>query len=728
MTSIPTGGLLCTKLLAPRPWPGCLERPEPTRTLAARAGPGRLTFVEAPAGWGKSTALAAWVRTLPGAVAWYSVDESDNDVRRFWAYVLAGIGGGLDCRSRRLLAAPGTSVLDDVVPALVNELCARAAPVTLVLDDYHLIDDPSIHASLERLIEHLPPTLSLVIGSRFGPPAAWPISRLRAEHVLVEVGPRDLRFTRAEAGGLLTQEICARLTDADVDLLYERTEGWPAGLHLAALSLQGCPDPHGLIAVFSGTVRHITDYLVGEVLDRQPPPLRTFLRRTSVLGRVCASLCDRVTGGDDAAGQLHRAERELQFMSALDNEGTWYRYHHCIADVLRRELERTEPELVPVLHRRAAAWHQEHGLPVEAVRHALAAGDLDAAGELIAADYFRVANDGHLATVLGWFEAVGEPAVRADTRLLGARAMTALIANDLSVAQCWIDLAVRADADAGGPSRADLGAKEALVRQFHSYSSGDMGRALDWSLEALGRIPPSEVWYELSRSNAAFVETRLGHVDEAIAGHRRTLSRAGETGHHLLAVRAIGGLCEAFALRGERDAAREWLERADRDERFALLDEHYQTHRRHLVRGWLELADGRAELAEPALTRAYQLVRRGSARPEYVEVLTNLACARDQLGRQDDAAGLRTAADQILSTCAHPGQLLKPPTGARPPLTRREVTVLAVLATGASNGQIAQRLYLSDRTVEAHLRSIYHKLGVHSRSAATRYAVDNNLT
>ena len=266
------------------------------------------------------------------------------------------------------------------------------------------------------------------------------------------------------------------------------------------------------------------------------------------------------------------------------------------------------------------------------------------------------------------------PAVRGDTKLLVARAMTALIANDLNVAKSWIDLAVSVDADAGGQFRADVSAKDALVQQLYSYARGDMGQALGWSREALRLIPQNQVWHDLSRSNAAFVDTRLGRFDEAVEGHLRTLAQADANNHHLLAVRAIGGLCKLFVLRGERDAAREWLDRAHNDVRFRILDEHYQTHRRHLVRGWLDLADGRPELAEPELTRAYQLVRRGSARLEYVEVLNTLARARERLARNGDAAGLRAAADQILSTCPDPGNLLGPPaedeTARAPPRAR----------------------------------------------------------
>jgi LuxR family maltose regulon positive regulatory protein len=722
-----------------------LERTGLTNLLSARAGPGRLTLIEAPAGWGKSTALALWLRTMPspGSFAWYSVDESDNDVNRFWAYVLASLtdaADGVGGRPGRLLAAPGTGVLDDVVPALINELSALTTPVTLVLDDFHLVSDPQIHATVGFLIQHLPASLRLVVSSRLGPPTAWPTSRLRGRNILVELGAEDLRLTRTEAAQLLTNELGGSLAAPDIDLLHERTEGWSAGLHLAALSLRGRPDVHGLITAFSGADRHIADYLMAEVLDRLPPRMRTFLRRTSILDRLCAALCDQVTDDEDAAEYLHQAEREQLFLIALDNERLWYRYHHLLADFLLRELQRTEPELIAVLHQRAAAWHQEHGLPIDAVRHSLAAGDVATASDLINADYFQVANDGHIATVLGWFDAIGDSTVRGDTRLLLARAMTAMVAGDLNDAKTWIDGAASApDADTSGQPRADLDAKTALVRQVHSYGSGDLGQALRWSQEALRRIPQDQAWYGTSLSFAALVHGRLGDYDETINAFRRCLALADATNHHLLAVRAVSALSQLYLHRGERDAAREWLDYADNDIRWRILDEHYLTFTRHFVRGWLDLAEGRLEIAEPELTRAYQLIRRGSFRLEYVEVLTALARAREQLDRRGEAAELRAAARHLLSTCPDPGRLLGLPAedvnaatdrdvGNLNNLTQRELVVLGVLAEGLTNAQMARRLHLSQRTVAAHLRSIYHKIGAQSRSAATRYAIENNLT
>ena len=397
----------------------------------------------------------------------------------------------------------------------------------------------------------------------------------------------------------------------------------------------------------------------------------------------------------------------------------------------------TDPQLIPVLHRRAAAWHQEHGLPVDAVRHALAAEDVATAGDLITTDYFQVANDGELSTVLGWFDAIGEPAVRGDTKLLVARAMTALIANDLNVAKSWIDLAVSVDADGGGQLRADVGAKDALVQQIYSYARGDMGQALDWSREALRLIPQNQVWYDLSRSNAAFVETRLGHFDEAVEGHLRTLAQADANNHHLLAVRAIGGLCKLFVLRGERDAAREWLDRAHNDVRFRILDEHYQTHRRHLVRGWLDLATaGRSSLnrSSPGPISWY-----AGARPGW----NTSKCSTRWPAHASDSPATATrpgygprrirfsAPVRIREVSRPPDETRRPP---RTPVcsartvTEREAGWCSRCRRRARRRGIRRDARPERTNREAHLRPDRRQDRSAERSAATRYALENNLT
>jgi LuxR family maltose regulon positive regulatory protein len=728
--------LLHNKLVPPRLWPGYLQRPRLVGRLADCAAPGRLTFVGAPVGCGKSTLLALFARRVrpPARLAWYTADAGDNAVTAFWAYVIAALAdavGDRAGRAGRVLAAPGTTVLDDVLPTLINDLTGLDEPVTLVIDDYDVVTAPAIHASLGFLVEHLPASLSLVVASRRQPPAEWRASRLRARNLLVDLGPKELRLTRAEAARLLEQEVGAPLPDADVGLLYDRTEGWCAGLHLAALSLRGRSDIHEFVECFSGADRNIAEYLMAELLNREPPAVRTFLRRTAILERYTAELCDHVTGGHDAARLLYRAARDDLFLVALDNHGTWFRYHRLLRDILLRELAATEPDLIPQLHRRAAAWLQAHGIPVEAVRHAVAAGDLDAAGRLIRADYFRVANDGHLAAVVSWFDAMGPAILRADPRLLVARAMTAVLAGDLDGGLAWLD-----EADSSprlNPGlRSRLEAKRAMVCQMRAYAAGDVAEARRWSRPALSELPPHDVWYTVSLVHAAYADRRRGEDETAVHEFRRCLARADAAGHHLMTVQAKGGLLVTYCGLGRLDAARQWSERAARDERWKRLDEHCLTYARHYVAGWLDLADGRLDTAEPHLHRALELALRGPYRIELVEVLNALAETRDRLGRAESAAALRGRARRTFATCPDPGRLLgvdeRPLPSDGGNLTQRERAVLGVLAEGMTSAQMARRLHVSERTIAAHLRAIYRKIGVRNRAAATRYALDHHLT
>ncbi|MGI5240950.1 LuxR C-terminal-related transcriptional regulator [Dactylosporangium sp. CA-139066] len=730
--------LLRNKLVPPRLWPGYLDRPALVDQLAERAVPGRLAFVGAPVGCGKSTLLALLARRIAasGHLAWYSPDAGDNTVTSFWAYVIAALTdavGDAASRAGRVLAAPGTTVPGDVLPTLINDLTVLDHPVTLVIDDYDLVAAPAIHATLGFLVEHLPPSLSLVVASRHEPPAEWPTSRLRARNLLVDLGPQELRLTREEAARLLAQEIGAPLPEADLDLLYERTEGWCAGLHLAALSLRGRPDVHQVVEAFSGADRNIAEYLMAELLGREPAAVRTFLRRTAILNRYCAELCDQVTGGHDAAEILRRAERDHLFLVALDSHGTWFRYHRLLRDILLGELRATEPELVPQLHRRAAAWLQAHGLAAEAVRHAVAAGDPDTAGRLIRANFFRVANDGDVAAVLSWFDAMGGAILQADARLLIARAMTAVLAGDFDGAAAWLEEA-GSSPRRNDRLRARIEAKKAMLRQLRGYAAGDVGQARRWSRSALSDLPRSDVWYSLSLVHAAYADRRRGEDDAAVHALRRCLARAEATGNHLLTVQAKGGMMLTYCSLGRLDAAREWTERTARDERWRRLDEHCSTYSRHYVAGWLDLAEGRPDTAEPRLRRALELAQRGPYRIELVEVLAALAEARDRLGEDDSAAALRARARRILAACPEPGRLLAPAGTERPVLadgdglTERERMVLGILAEGLTSAQMARRLHVSERTIAAHLRAIYRKIGVRNRAAATRYALDHHLT
>jgi len=375
--------LLATKLDVPQRRPGLLPRPRLLGRLAAGMEQ-ELTLVCAPAGFGKTSLLGDWARHARQPVAWLSLDAGDDDPVRFWRYVAAALdraGIAVGERLAPLLRGPEPASLETVVTALINELVARSEEVTLLLDDYQLIQVPPIHDSLTLLLDRAPPMLRLVLASRADPPL--PLARLRARGQLAELRERDLRFTMEESAALLRETSGLELPASSLDAVATRTEGWVAGLQLAALSLHGHPDPAGFVATFSGSDRYVLDYLAEEVLDRQPEPLRLFLLDTSVLERLSGPLCDAVTGRTDSQRLLEQAERANLFLVPLDGQRRWWRYHRLFADLLRARLRQTQPERVGGLHQAAAAWCERNGLVDDAIRHALAAGDQVWAARLI---------------------------------------------------------------------------------------------------------------------------------------------------------------------------------------------------------------------------------------------------------------------------------------------------------------------------------------------------------
>ena len=346
--------LLATKLHVPGPRPGFVARP---RLMGALGG--ELVLMCARAGFGKTALLANWLRSGDRPVAWLSLDAGDNDPVRFWRHVVAALDRAQPGISEQVAPlGPPVSGCEGLVTAIINELAAQPAEsaIVLVLDDYHLVDAPPVHASLAFLLEHLPPGLHLVLASRSDPPL--PLARLRASGQLSELRTSDLRFTAEEASALLREVAGPVLPDAAVTALAARTEGWAAGLQLAALSLRGRPDVAGFVAAFSGSHRYILDYLTGEVLDGQPEQVREFLLETSVLERLNGGLCDAVTGRDDGQAMLERAEQAGLFLMPLDEVRGWWRYHQLFADLLRVRLQQERPGRVAALHRAAAAWYE----------------------------------------------------------------------------------------------------------------------------------------------------------------------------------------------------------------------------------------------------------------------------------------------------------------------------------------------------------------------------------
>ena len=348
----------------------------------------KLTLLSAPAGWGKTTLLAQWVSGADDRRrrGWLSLDASDNDPARFWACAIASLdkaSPGVAPRAFELIKM-GADPRQVVLPTLLDELAAIDHQIALILDDYHLVENRTVHEQVGFVVERMPPTFQLVIATRSDP--TLPLARLRARGELLELRAEELRFQACEAADLLDGVLGLTLTDAQVQLLFRRTEGWAAGLYLAALSLAGRADAPTFIRSFAGDNRHIVDYLMAEVLDGQPPDLRSFLLRTSVLERLSGALCDAMLQTSGSASVLEKIERENLFVVPLDMSRHWYRYHQLFGELLRTELRRSEPDLVADLHRRAATWFETEGLIDEALHHLIAAGDIARNPDLIATD------------------------------------------------------------------------------------------------------------------------------------------------------------------------------------------------------------------------------------------------------------------------------------------------------------------------------------------------------
>jgi LuxR family maltose regulon positive regulatory protein len=451
--------VLATKLFAPARRPQLVARPRVAERLGTTLDAGhRLTLVSAPAGFGKTTLLGDWLADLDQRqrhtrVGWISLDGGDNDLTRFMAHLVAALRRAELDVDAAVLESLSTVSAADALTTLVNDI-ARAGQQEpgkqwiVVLDDYHAIEASEVHEAMAFLLDHLPDHLHLVMATRSDPPL--PLSRLRSRGQLSEVRAADLRFTPSEAREFLNQVMGLELTEADVEALEDRTEGWIAGLQLAALSLRGIEDQlevADFISAFTGSNRFVIDYLADEVLARQSAQVRDFLLRTAVLDRLNGPLCDAVTGGTDGTPMLEDLERGNLFVVPLDTERSWYRYHHLFADVLHARLLAEHPEQAPDLHKRASAWFAARGLVADAVRHALAAEDFDRAAYLMEEALPQLRRTRHDSLLMTWMRSLPEMVVRRSPVLSIVSCWSLLMSGDLDAAESRLDDAEAALAD-----------------------------------------------------------------------------------------------------------------------------------------------------------------------------------------------------------------------------------------------------------------------------------------
>ena len=495
--------ILATKLYVPPSQPGIVPRPR----LVGRLNDGlhrRLILISAPAGFGKTTLLGEWIAGLGRPAAWLSLDEGDSDPTRFLAYLIAALQTiGVGESVLGMLESPQPAPTESILTALLNEIAAVEEDFVLVLDDYHVVDARLIDDALAFLLEHLPPGMHLVIATREDP--HLPLARLRARGQLAELRAADLRFTSSEAAAFLEQVMGLSLSVDDIAALETRTEGWIAGLQLAALSMRGREDVAGFIRAFAGDNRYIVDYLVEEVLQRQPERVRSFLLQTSILDRLSGPLCDAVTGQDEGNARLETLERGNFFVVPLDDQRHWYRYHHLFADVLSAHLMAERPDQVSTLHRRASEWYEQNGLAADAIRHALAAEDFERAANLVELAVPAMRRSRQEATLLGWLKALPEELIQCRPVLNVAYAGTLQqggeiegVEDRLRDAERWLDTTAdrreRPEAQSVGMVVMDdeefsrLPASIAVQRAGLALALGDVPETVGYARQALDLV------------------------------------------------------------------------------------------------------------------------------------------------------------------------------------------------------------------------------------------------
>lgn len=549
--------VLLTKLRRPPLRPGLTPRAR----LAARLAAGLdqpLTLVCAPAGFGKTTLVSTWLATLTGAaaphLAWLALEPDDNDPARFLLYLvqaLAHARPGFGAAALALLQSPPPPV-PAALHALLNELTQSPARFVLALDDYHVIHAPAVHALMATLLEHLPPTLRLTLITRADPPL--PLPRLRARRQLVELRSADLRFTETEAADFLHQTLGLEIAPAEITALSARTEGWIAGLQLAALSMQGRADVAGFVTAFAGSHRYIFDYLAEEVFQRQPPYRQAFLKHTAILDRLSAPVCEALLGppapGAPAwAALLRQVEAANLFLTALDDERRWYRYHPLFAEYLQTFLA---PEEARRLHLRAGAWFAAQADFAEAVRHALAAGAPEDAAQWVEAAAGPMLTRGEWGTLLAWFARLPEPVIQARPALALFHAWGLALTGQAAAAEARL-------ASVTGVNTPEWHSQAAAIRGQNATLRGDLPNAIAYGRQALALLPPeATVLRGVVAMNLGSIYTAAGQLAEAehtLIEARAATQKAGNSASGVSA----GGLLAQVYLELDRPAEAERL-------------------------------------------------------------------------------------------------------------------------------------------------------------------------
>ena len=743
-------GLLKTKLFPPPLRSNQVKRQALlTKFALARQRGVACILVSAPAGFGKTTVVVDYAQSSGLPFAWLALDESDNEVLRFWRYVDTAIST-IDCRIGETIHATlyesQTPDIQQIVTNLVNDIIRLEKEFILVLDDYHAISNMAIHEGMTFLINHLPPFLHLVITTRADPPL--PISRLRAQGKLMELRVADLRFTTNEASAFLNNSMNLDLPVSDVEALETRTEGWIVGLQLAALSMQERVDKHQFVNSFTGSHHFVLEFLMDEVLSQQPDSLQCFLLETSILPRMSASLCNAVTKNTDSADLLSDLNRRNLFVTALDDEHKWYRYHHLFAELLNGVLQRTRATDLPILHRRAAEWFKENNYISDALRHAIAIPDYPYASRMVVDNWRRIYHQGQLNTAVEWLDSLPPDFIQQSPPLGVAYCWTLFVRGDYNRIASYLDEIIQVFEHMGDSGTFPKEHYEynivlqqvILLRAIVMRHRGDVANAVKEVEQFLPTIEElrentgpvvADMAYTACYSQMGYNFVAANDLERAADYLSLVSPHARRCGNIFALAHTTMELARISVLLGRTEQA----EKICRDE-LALAEQPAYTDYPafcliHLgladvlraKKSWGEAEDHLAQGLKTAqksghlfyLAQGYLI----AARLHHAQGKTTQA--NDDLSRAEQIAGMiqnRFLNDAVSQTRREMEIESSPSQYLIEPLSERELDVLRLICAGKSNQEIADELFIALDTVKRHANNLYGKLGVKRRSQA----------
>jgi LuxR family maltose regulon positive regulatory protein len=695
----------------------------------------RLTLISAPAGFGKTTLLTAWASAASGPVCWVSLDRGDTDPTRFWTHVIAALAGHEPLAGTTSLAAlrahPGDFEAY-TLPRLLDEIPREGPELTLVLDDFHLAETPQVASNVAAFLRYRPDRLHLVVATRSDP--ALGVARLRASGDLLEIRAEDLRFDDRELASFLDGMGVVGLSAEDQRRLAHRTGGWPAPLRLLALLM---PDDNrgDFMESLAGGSRTVVDYLTSDVLDLLSADVHEFVLRSSVLERMNASLCDAVLARTGSGAVLAHLERS-NFFTSVDATGEWYQLHHLFAEALRLELTRSRPDLVPELHRRAAAWFEASGDLETATTHAIQARDLAMASRLVSQQSQPFVASGRWATVVRWLSDLDWPDARTDPELAFDRAIAAAFRNDVDVTVSWLDVAGTGPPGMIGAMGLPLGFRTDFLRAMVGVNDVSVA-------EAAGRraleSAPTPAWRGVALAGLGQAQYLRGEYVAAQQSLRRAVGLIPDANPVLLHF-AIGNLALAEFTEGSSRHAAPLLDSAL--ERIRSIGQGLTPSGAilNMACGERARADGDARTAVQWFDAAIAMLGPNSRNAWLANAHLLRAAACRTLGDVTGQTRSLDLADAILDRLPDPGALVARSRDLRrrasgpmhhatafgEQLSGREITVLQLAAAGLTQREIAQQLFISYNTVKSHLKATYRKLGASSRDEAMDRWADLN--